>query len=49
MEEGSCHLPFGMTREFVAEDGDAVDGTTRLKVSLDIFGRRTIINLYVQK
>jgi len=36
---------FGMTREFVAEDGDAVDGAAGLKVGLDIFGRRTIINV----
>jgi len=49
MAEGSCRLPFGVTCEFVAEDGDAVDGAAGLKVGLDIFGRRTIINLYVQK
>ena len=49
MVEGPCHLPFGVTCEFVTEDGDAVDGPTRLKVGLDIFGRRTVINLYVQK
>jgi hypothetical protein len=35
-----------MTREFITEDGDAVDGTTRLEVGLDILGRRTIVDLY---
>jgi len=49
MAEVPCHLPFGVTCEFVAEDGDAVDSSTGLKVGLDIFGRRTIVNLYVQK
>lgn len=44
----SSRLPLGMTCEFVTEDCDAVDGATRLKVGLDVFGRRTIINLGVQ-
>jgi hypothetical protein len=42
-------LPFGVTCKFVTKDRDAVDGATRLKVGLDVFGRRTIIDLDVQE
>lgn len=34
-----------MACELVTEDGDAVDGTTGLKVCLDIFGGCAIVNL----
>ena len=34
-----------MTCELITEDGDTVNGTTGLKVGLDIFGRRAIVNL----
>ena len=39
-------VPFGMTSELVTEDSDTVDGTAGLKVGLDIFGRRAIVNLW---
>ena len=35
-----------MTCELVTEDGDTVDGTAGLKVGLNIFGRRAIVNLW---
>ena len=38
-------VPFGMTCELVTEDGDTVDGPAGLKVGLDIFSRRAIVNL----
>jgi hypothetical protein len=40
----SC-VPFRMACELVTEDGDTVDGTAGLKVCLDIFGRRAVVNL----
>jgi hypothetical protein len=48
-QRGQKVLPFWVTGKFVTENRDAVDGTTRLKVSLDVFGCRTIINLDVQE
>ena len=43
-EQPSC-IPFWVTCELVTEDRDAVDGTARLKVGLNILGRRAIIDL----
>ena len=38
-------VPFGVTCELVTQDGNTVDGTAGLKVGLDIFGRRAIVDL----
>ena len=35
-----------MPSELVTEDGDPVDGTTRLKVLLNLLRRRSVVNLY---
>ena len=38
-------IPFGMSCEFIAEDGDTVDGSTGLEVGLQLLGRGTVVHL----
>ena len=38
-------IPFGVPRELVTEDSDAVNGTARLEVLLNFLWRRRVVNL----
>ena len=43
------HIPFRVSRELVAKDGNTVDGTTCLEMLLNLFRRGGVVDLYASE
>jgi hypothetical protein len=39
------YVPFGVASELVTENGDPVDSPTRLEMALELFRRRSVVDL----